>query len=96
MSGPIRLVEIGKDALLVIVFVFQLSNFGRDTFDPSIELADSSLLLCTIASDVDGLRDCDRTSQLKKAVLPGLFDFRSRRRYGKRPLECFEVRAGQI
>ena len=29
-------------------------------------------------------------------VLPRLFDFRSRRRYGKCPLECFEVPARQI
>jgi hypothetical protein len=29
-------------------------------------------------------------------VCRGLFDFRSRRRYGKCPLECFDVPAGQI
>jgi hypothetical protein len=52
----LHLLDIGKDALLVLVFVFHLSNFGRDTFELGIELVDNRLLLRIGASDVDGLR----------------------------------------
>ena len=52
----LHLLDIGKDALLVLVFVFHLSNFGRDTFELGIELVDNRLPLSTIASDVDGFR----------------------------------------
>jgi len=50
----LHLLDIGKDALLVLVFVFHLSNFGRDTFELGIELVDNRLPLSTMASDVDG------------------------------------------
>jgi hypothetical protein len=32
MAGLVHLVVFGKDALLAAVLVFQLDNFGRDTF----------------------------------------------------------------
>jgi hypothetical protein len=32
MAGLVHLVVLGKDALLAAVIVFQLGNFGRDTF----------------------------------------------------------------
>jgi hypothetical protein len=39
----LHLLDIGKDALPVLVF--HLSNFGRDTFELDIELVDNRLLL---------------------------------------------------
>jgi hypothetical protein len=52
----LHLLDIAKDALLVLVFVFHLSNLGRDTFELGIELVDNRLLLRIGASDVDGFR----------------------------------------
>jgi hypothetical protein len=39
----LHLLDIAKDALLVLVFVFHLINFGRDTFELGIE---QSITVC--------------------------------------------------
>jgi len=66
----LHLLDIGKDALLVLVFVFHLSKFGRDTFELGIELVDNRLLLRIGASDVDGFRGkvADRAFRLFLSV----------------------------
>lgn len=42
MAVLVHLVVFGKDALLAAVIVFQIGNFGRDTFQLDIELKQSA------------------------------------------------------